>query len=149
MNNLDTNVNDGFYKKIREKIRKWSETKVGRNHKFVDYLLFAPDLFHLLCKMSIDKGVPAKEKAKLAAAIAYFISPLDLMPEVLVGPVGFLDDIAVAAYVLNAVINNTDENIVKKHWAGDGDVLEVIQSILKFADEMIGSGLWSKIKKKF
>lgn len=36
-----------------------------------------------------------------------------------------------------------------KHWAGDGDVLNVIQQIIEVADEMVGSGLWSKIRKGF
>ena len=29
---------------------------------------------------------------------------------------------------------------------GDGDVLELIQRILSKADEMVGSGLWQKLK---
>jgi uncharacterized membrane protein YkvA (DUF1232 family) len=111
--------------------------------------MFGPDLFHLLCKLSLDDEVPIKEKAKLAGAIAYFVSPVDLLPEIITGPLGYLDDIAVAAYVLNGIINNTDKALVEKHWAGDGDVLHVIRQIIKGADEMLGSGLWAKLKKKF
>jgi len=36
--------------------------------------------------------------------------------------------------------------IIKRHWAGEGDVLELIQRILGKADVMIGSGLWAKLK---
>jgi uncharacterized membrane protein YkvA (DUF1232 family) len=90
-------------------------------------LLCAPDLFHLLCKLSIDKEVPAKEKAKLAGAIAYFVSPVDLIPEALVGAIGYLDDIAVASYVINSIIKNTNPGVVTKHWAGDKDVLELVE----------------------
>ena len=110
------------------------------------YLLVAPDLFHLLCKLTLDKEVPAKEKAKLAIVIAYFVSPLDLIPEAVVGPVGYIDDIVLSAYVLNSIISKTNPEVVIKHWAGDQDVLEVIQEILKVADEMVGSGLWRKLK---
>lgn len=141
--------NDDFYVRLRDKIRKWLETEEGKKNKFAEYLLFAPDLFHLLCKLSFDKEVPVKEKAKLAGAIAYFISPADMIPEVLTGPLGYVDDIAVAAYVLNSIINNTDSEIVRRHWAGDGDVLDVIKTILELADEMVGSGLWKKIKSMF
>jgi uncharacterized membrane protein YkvA (DUF1232 family) len=112
-------------------------------------LLFAPDLFHLLCKLSLDPEVPVKEKAKLAGAIAYFVSPVDLVPEALVGPIGYADDIAVAAYVLNEIVNHTDQHAVQKHWAGDGEVLVVIQQIIQAADEMVGKGLWRKLKMKF
>ena len=135
-----------FYQNLRNKMKKWLESKAGKSHKYAEYLMFAPDLFHLMCKLSFDKDVPTKEKAKLAFAIAYFVSPIDLVPEAIVGPVGYVDDIALAAYVLNSIINNTNPRIAKKHWAGDGDVLVVIKEILKVADEMVGGGLWKKLK---
>ena len=55
--------------------------------------------------------------------------------------------IALAAYVLNSMINKVDPQIIKRNWAGDSDVLDVIQQILKVTDEMVGSGLFAKIKK--
>jgi uncharacterized membrane protein YkvA (DUF1232 family) len=108
----------------------------------------APDLFHLLVKLSLDKDVPAKEKAKLAAAITYFISPLDFIPELILGPIGYVDDIAIAAYVLNNLINEIDPEIIKKYWAGDTDILFLIKKILQVSDEMVGHK-WKKIIKKF
>ena len=135
-----------LYQNLRDKFRNWMANK-GSSHKWAKYLMWAPDLFHLLCKLSIDKEVPAIEKAKLAATIAYFVAPIDLIPEAIVGPVGYVDDIALAAYVLNSIINNTSEDIVKRHWADDEDVLEIIRQILLVANEMVGSGLWKKLKR--
>ena len=37
-------------------------------------------------------------------------------------------------------------NIEVKHRTGDGDVLQNIQEILRLADEIIGSGMWKKVK---
>ncbi|NOX48376.1 MAG: DUF1232 domain-containing protein [Chlorobi bacterium] len=82
----------------------------------------------------------------LSLAITYFVSPIDLIPEAIVGPIGFIDDLALAAWVLNDIINENNEEIVKKHWAGKGDILELIKKIIADANEMIGSGLWNKIK---
>jgi len=59
--------------------------------------------------------------------------------------VGYVDDIALAAYVLNSIVNETDPSVVQKQWAGDGDVLDAIKHILKVANEMVGSGLWKKL----
>lgn len=137
-----------FYQQMRQAINAWLKDK-GAGYKFADYLLAAPDLFHLLCKLAIDKDVPTAEKAKLVAAIVYFVSPFDFLPEVVIGPLGYIDDVVVAAYVLNNLINNTNPEIVEKHWAGDKHVLDLIQQILKVADELVGSGLWSKIRKNF
>ena len=135
-----------FYTDLRRKLTSWMEARTTK-HKYGEYILAAPDLFHLLCKLSIDKSVPTEEKAKLAAALAYFISPVDLIPEGLLGPAGYLDDVAVAAYVLNSVVTATDPKVIRRHWAGSGDALELIQRILAIADQMIGSGLWATLKK--
>jgi uncharacterized membrane protein YkvA (DUF1232 family) len=135
-----------FYVNLRKKIEAYSER---HQSKYMDYLLLAPDLFHLLVKLSMDKRVPAARKAKFLAVIAYFISPLDLLPEFLLGPIGYLDDIALTAYVLNEYINANDPGVVRELWAGDQDILTALKNILLSADKMIGSGLWRKIRNRF
>jgi len=136
-----------FYQQLREQIREWLKSDEGRANRWAEYLLSAPDLFHLMWKLSADPDVPAKEKAKLAGALAYFISPIDLIPEGLLGPVGYVDDIALAAYVLNGVVNRTGPEVLARHWAGDEDVLVAIRRILAVADEMVGAGVWRKLKR--
>lgn len=136
-----------FYQKLRGKLKTWSQREENQSTRWAEWLLLAPDLFHLLVRLAADPDVPIKEKAKLAAVTAYFISPIDLMPELVLGPTGFLDDIVLTAYALNAIINNVDPQILTKHWAGDDDILEVIQNILRLADKMVGSGLFKKLKR--
>ena len=138
-----------FYEKIRKQVREWCASEDGRSNEYVEYLLVAPDLFHLLCKLVVDKDVPAGHKAKLVMVMAYFVSPIDLIPEGLVGPVGFADDIALTAYALNKLLNDVNEEVVLRNWAGDADLLSFIQEILRIADKMIGTGLWSKVKNMF
>ena len=138
-----------FYKKIRKDVKNWVNDNLDKDNKWVDYVLAAPDLFHLLCKLTTDSGIPSNKKIKLVAGIAYFISPIDLLPEMFLGPVGYLDDIAVAAFILNDLINEVDPQIVRKHWAGEQDVLILIKTILTNADKMIGSKMWQRIKKRF
>lgn len=135
---------DDFYRIIRNRINDWSKKK-GKNYKYTEYLLAAPDLFHLLVKLFFDPDVPKKYKAKISAAIIYFISPVDLIPEALLGPAGFIDDIALAAYVLNDIFK-ANEKIVRKHWAGEKDILETIEKITEATDNLVGSGVWSRLK---
>ncbi len=137
-----------FYIKLRKKINRWLEENSG-NNKYADYIMLAPDLFYLLVKLSTDPEVPRSKKIKLIAVIAYFISPIDLLPEAFLGPLGFADDIAAAAYVLNDIINDVDPQIVLKHWVGDSDLLYDIKTILANADKFVGTGLWKKIRAKF
>ncbi len=138
-----------FYQKIRKDVKHWVNDNLDKENKWVDYILAAPDLFHLLCKLTADSEIPSNKKLKLVAGIAYFISPIDLLPEAFLGPIGYLDDIAVAAFILNDLINEVDPQIIRKHWAGEQDVLVLIKTILANADKMIGSKMWQKIKKRF
>ena len=138
-----------FYHKLRKNINDWLDKNLDKNSKWKDYILLAPDLFYLLAKLSMDEEVPTEKKIKLGAAAAYFISPIDLIPEALIGPVGYLDDIAVAAYILNDLLNEVDPQIVRKYWAGEEDILYVIKNVLANANNMLGGKIWQKIKRKF
>ena len=140
--------NDDFYRSLRKKIQDFLQGK-GEGFKYADLLLVAPDLFHLMCKLAIDPRVSVPSKAALAGAIAYFVSPIDLVPEAIVGPIGYVDDIAVAAVVLNRIINHGGGDVAREHWAGHGDLIEIIQQIIKVADNMVGTGLWGKIRSGF
>ncbi|MBC8192885.1 MAG: DUF1232 domain-containing protein [Candidatus Marinimicrobia bacterium] len=139
-------MNQDFYQKMRLDIREWIQTKTGKESQWSEYLLLAPDLFHLLAKLAMDKEVPSSEKAKIAGALAYFISPIDLIPEALFGPLGYLDDVALAAYVINSVMKNCEPTIVTRHWAGEQNILELVQQIVDVAADMLGNKIWDKLK---
>lgn len=134
------------YQAMRGRIRDWLEKK-GSAYKYADALLVGPDLLHLLSKLAIDGRVPLAEKAKIAAAIAYFASPVDLLPEALTGPAGYIDDIALAAYVLKSFLSTGQGDIAKEHWAGDQDLLTVVTRVLEVADAALGSGVWARLKR--
>lgn len=137
-----------FYLKLRSNITTWLEKKANVSHKWREYILAAPDIFYLLVKLVQDPDVPTSKKVKLVTAIAYFISPIDVLPEAFLGPIGYLDDIGIAAYVLNDLLNSIDPQIIKRNWVGDVDVLYLIKKILINIDNIIGKGIWDKVKEK-
>jgi len=138
-----------YYQQLRRRIRRWLATRSGATHRSAEIVFLAPDLLHLLCRLAADRDVPAGLRARLATAVAYFVVPLDVIPEALLGPAGYVDDVAVAAYVLHAVVNGTSPEIVRRHWAGEGDVLAVVQRILQVAEQMLGRGVWDRLKGMF
>ncbi len=140
---------EDFYKKLRQDLNIWLNKNTSIDSKWKDFIMLTPDMFHLLVKLSLDSRVPSSKKIKLTGAIAYFISPIDLIPELFLGPLGYLDDISIAAYILNDLVNEIDPQIIKEHWAGDSDILYNIKNILANANNMLGSGLWRKLKKRF
>ena len=144
---LNDPEHEDFYRQLRKRVRAWAKSKSGGGSKLVDVVLAAPDLFHLMCRLMMDPRVPTREKGKLIFAIGYFLSPLDLLPEAIIGPAGYLDDVALAAWVIRSILETTDPLVVREHWAGDGDVLLLVEMIVQKADDMLGSGLWRRIRK--
>lgn len=138
-----------YYLKLRKNIADWLEKKTNVNHRFREYIMLVPDMFYLLAKLVQDTEVPQGKKVKLISAIAYFISPIDFLPEAFLGPVGYMDDLAIAAYVLNDMLNTVDLQIIRRHWAGDTDILIIVKNILINADNLMGKGIWDKLKRKF
>jgi uncharacterized membrane protein YkvA (DUF1232 family) len=136
---------EDFYQALRVRIAQWLESK-GKGFRHAQLLLLAPDLFHLLTRLMLDRRIPVSEKAGLGAALAYFVSPIDLLPEAFLGPVGYVDDVALAAYALHRLINAGHGEVAKELWAGDGDLLDAIQQILQVADQALGSGVWERLK---
>ena len=130
-------------------MKKWFEDGAGKRHKWAEYLMLAPDLVHLLIRLILDPDVPSKQKSKLIAVLVYFVSPIDLIPEAIVGPAGYLDDVALAAYAVNSLLNHVDEEVIRRNWAGDDDVLATVRSLLATVDQMFGAGLWTRIKSMF
>ncbi|MBS0472619.1 MAG: DUF1232 domain-containing protein [Proteobacteria bacterium] len=57
---------------------------------------------------AVDPATPAKVKATLFAALAYFVLPFDAIPDFLAG-VGFTDDAAVIALALSMVAGQIRE----------------------------------------
>lgn len=138
---------EDYYRKLRRRMRRWLAKPDGKAARWAEYLLFAPDLFHLVFKLALDPEVRLANRMRLAAVVAYFMSPLDLVPEMIAGPFGFLDDIALAAYVLHRLVNTTDRVIVERHWAGEGDLLALLKRILADMNAMLGGLIAGRIER--
>lgn len=134
-----------FYTRLRRTVRIWGGGDQSRTNQYADLILAGPDLFILLARLSRDGRVSRMDRTKLAGAAAYFVNPLDFVPELLLGPAGLVDDIALSAFVLHDVLESTDPAIVREHWEGDIDVLELVRQILAVADTMVGGRIWRRL----
>jgi uncharacterized membrane protein YkvA (DUF1232 family) len=157
---LDAEINEGsapvsndratrFYDRMRDGIRGYLDKKGALAGKTGEYLLLAPDVFVLLWRLVNDSRVNSKNKMMLGSGLAYYFFPLDIMPEGFMGPVGYIDDLVFAAYLLNKMLSDTDPEVLREHWSGSDDVLAMIQSVLNAADNLVGSDILGRIKKGF
>ncbi|MDM9624264.1 YkvA family protein [Rhizobium sp. S152] len=68
---------------------------------------------------ALDPQTPLKVRGTLLAALAYFVLPVDMIPDVLVG-IGFTDDIA----VLSAAFAMVSRNIRPNHYEAADKALD-------------------------
>jgi uncharacterized membrane protein YkvA (DUF1232 family) len=84
-----------------------------------------PDVGRMLIRLVTDPVLPRAAKVALAAALVYLASPFDLIPD-FVPLIGYLDDVLVAALVVDGVVNWVDRGLLLKYWPGSPDSLERI-----------------------
>lgn len=136
-----------YYDRIRRSIHDYLETKGKLAGKTGELLLLVPDIFMLMWRLATDGRVDGKNKLLLGSGVAYFLFPLDIMPEGLLGPAGYADDLVLAVFILNKMISDVSLDVIREHWSGSEDVLESIRKVLTAADGLVGSDLLNRIKK--
>lgn len=115
-----------LYDRLRSRI---VEADPGRGSGARDLLLLLPDLTILLMRLLRDRHVPIVRKGIAVAGVAYVLSPIDVVPALLFGPIGLLDDLFIVAACLSTLLNYVHPDVVRSHWSGQGDALDVIQSV--------------------
>lgn len=141
-----------FYDRLREKILHAIEKREGKRggkltEGAVRALLLVPDVFILLVRLALDKNVPGSTRAMIGGAIAYFILPIDLLPEALLGGAGFLDDLVLATAVLSQAFGGDLEPYARKHWSGSEDLRVVIRDISETAQSLLGQNLYDRLRR--
>jgi uncharacterized membrane protein YkvA (DUF1232 family) len=102
-----------------------------------------PDLGRLLVRLVADPVLPRAAKLALAAALVYLASPVDLIPD-FIPFVGYLDDLLLAALVVDGVVNWVDRGLLLKYWPGSPDSLERIAR----AARLLAAWVPSRLKRR-
>ena len=111
----------------------------GYEGEFSELIHQAPALYRMMTKLLDDPALPRSISPLVIAAIAYFILPEDIIPEDKFGPVGYVDDIYLCAYVANEVITASgSSDILVRNWDGEMPVVELVAEILDREKELIG-----------
>ena len=99
-------------------------------------LLFIPNMLVLCVRLLADPRVPKTERALVGGAIIYALIPLDLIPD-MIPFVGQIDDAYLIALSLLRLMERTDPQIVREHWKGGGDVVELIGAAASLAAKFL------------
>ena len=115
---------------MMERFEGGGQTKLGQ------YALLVPNMVKLIGRLVRDPRVPARNKATLVFVGAYLLSPIDLIPSFVVG-LGQLDDIVLAALALNQLLHDVPDDVLRQHWDGDQDVLELVREVLEVSTSFV------------
>lgn len=99
-------------------------------------LLFVPNLLLLSARLMIDPRVPATERVLVAGAILYALIPFDFIPDMLPF-VGQVDDAYLISISLLRLMTVTDPLVVRQHWRGGGDVVELVGATALVAKKLL------------
>lgn len=106
--------------------------KLEAKRRMKNLLAFLPNMIGLCGRLLTDRRVPRVEKALFAGAIVYAIMPMDFIPD-MIPFVGQIDDAYLIALALLRLLNRTDASVVRQHWRGGGDVVELASAMADIA----------------
>jgi len=104
--------------------------------RLTNLLLVIPNLLLLSARLMVDPRVPAKERLLVAGAIVYAFMPLDFIPDMLPF-VGQVDDAYLISLTLLRLMTVTDPRVVRQHWRGGGDVVELVGATALLAGKLL------------
>lgn len=88
-------------------------------------LRLIPDVVRLLRRLAADPTLPRGVRIRLLLLLAYLLSPIDLVPDVI--PVlGYVDDAIIVAIALRSAIRHAGPDALAHHWPGTPDGLTVL-----------------------
>lgn len=115
-----------------------SEKLSPKAKKYKEYIFIIPDIISLIYRLLKDKRVAIKTKLILSSAIAYITLPTDMIPNN-IPFIGAIDEIGVAFFALNNVINEVPMNVIIENWEGNNEIITVLQSGLEYLINFTGA----------
>lgn len=123
------------YQDYHEIINKYLESYHGDYNKIIDY---SPVLLKLLTDILNEKVLSSEHRLKICAALGYFVAPLDVIPESIHGPDGFIDDLFVCCYVLQGIVNEYGLIFVESLWEYEENFESVLKICFNQSESILG-----------
>ena len=98
--------------------------------------LAIPNLVVLLGRLLKDPAVPKRRKTVAAAALAYFVSPIDVLPD-FIPFVGRVDDVVILAAAIHHLMAAVPEDHLGSYWEGSQDALDIVAGIIEWSADLL------------
>lgn len=121
-----------FIEVLKEQVERYGGT-------LRDVVLLAPVYATLMMRLLKDPRLARDQRLLVDAALAYLVSPNDVIPEDQVGAYGYLDDIFCCAYVTTRLAEELGWDVLEEGWTGDGSAHDVSTRLLGREQELLGT----------
>jgi len=101
-----------------EEQREVRQPRTGARRTVMYYVRQLPAYLRLLGGLLVDKRVALFDKLLVGGAIAYIVSPIDLIPD-FIPFFGEIDDLFLLVLALQHLVDNAGRKVVVDHWSGD------------------------------
>ncbi len=91
-------------------------------------LRLLPDLVRLVHRLAADRSLPRGVRIRLWLLLAYLLSPLDLVPDV-IPLLGHADDVVLVAWTLRSVARRAGSDALARHWPGEPAGLALVSRL--------------------
>jgi uncharacterized membrane protein YkvA (DUF1232 family) len=99
-----------------------SRPRRGAKRTVLHYIRQLPNFVRLLFGLVTDPRVALVDKVLVFGAIAYIITPIDLIPD-FIPFIGEVDDVYLLVIALQRLISNAGRLVLLDHWGGDAEDL--------------------------
>ncbi|HEX7019610.1 MAG TPA: YkvA family protein [Gemmatimonadaceae bacterium] len=95
-----------------------SAPRTGARRTVIYYIRQLPSYLRLLGGLITDRRVSMIDKLLVAGAIAYIVTPIDLIPD-FIPFFGEIDDLYILVLALQRMISHAGRTVLLDHWTGD------------------------------
>ncbi len=128
-----------FYDNLRRRMLQWVAGRAGEKaSRLAGFALLVPDVAVLIGRLMLDERVPRHLRIKLGMIFVYLASPLDLIPEAILGPVGMVEDVVLAAFALNRIFREVEPGVLEELWSGKPEHLKTLRELAELVDGIFG-----------
>ena len=114
---------------MAEKLKDFYDTLIENldsyNGEYASFIDCGPSLFKLMCDI-LEYDINQEIRRDLCGAIAYYVVPMDVIPEKEWGPYGYIDDIYLSVHVLRNVAEEYGYDFIQKIWDKPQDIKSVM-----------------------
>lgn len=98
--------------------------------------LLLPNLVKLIGRLLRDRRVPVKRKVVVGVVMAYLVSPIDVVPDVI--PVlGQADDALLIAFAIRLLTESVGREVVMEYWDGSEDAFDLLDALLEWGADLV------------